>query len=588
MRSLPSAALPHPRTNAAALRAGVAFCLITGAGLAASASRAADSHHGQTLFQQDCALCHDTGAQNGQGPSLAGIVGRAAATFADFGYSPALRASKLTWDRATLDRFLADPAGVVPGTTMAVSVPDETDRRDLIAYLATLPGAKAGAASAAAAAPVAASAGRTPITSGDWRDDAPGVIHAVRVESLPAPYATSSAGNGPRVVARPDGAQLSVPPGFAVRPFASGLSGPRLLRVAPNGDIFIAETRAGRIRVLRAADGADTPSENKIFADGLHGPFGIAFYPAGANPQWVYVANLNSVVRFPYRRGDLTARGAAETIVPQLAESTGGHSTRDIVFSKDGRRLLISVGSGSNVAEGLPEKSPEQIRAWEAAHGLGAAWGAEANRAIVLQTDPEGKEPLRTFATGIRNPVGLAVDPATGDLWTSTNERDGLGDNLVPDYITRVREGGFYGWPWYYMGNHEDPRHAGVRPDLAGKALVPDVLIQPHSAALEIVFYPETAGTAAFPAEYRGNIFAALHGSWNRHVRTGNKVVRVVFKNGAPTGEYEDFLTGFVVDNRSVWGRPVGVAVARDGALLVTEDANGTLWRISYTGKSGG
>jgi glucose/arabinose dehydrogenase len=465
-------------------------------------------------------------------------------------------------------------------------VPGETDRQDLIAYLATLPGAKAGATSVAA--PDAASAGRTPITSGDWRDDAPGVVHAVRVESLPAPYATSSAGNSPRVVARPADAQLSVPPGFAVRPFASGLSGPRLLRVAPNGDIFIAETRAGRIRVLRAADGADTPSENKVFADGLRGPFGIAFYPAGANPQWVYVANLNSVVRFPYRSGDLTARGAAETIVPQLTESTRGHSTRDIVFSQDGRRLLISIGSGSNIAEGLPEKSPEQIRAWEAGHGLGAAWGAEANRAIVLQTDPEGKEPLRTFATGIRNPVGLAVDPATGDLWTSTNERDGLGDNLVPDYITRVREGGFYGWPWYYLGNHEDPRHAGVRPDLAGKALVPDVLIQPHSAALEIVFYPETAGAAAFPAEYRGNIFAALHGSWNRHVRTGNKVVRVLFKNGAPTGEYEDFLTGFVVDNSSVWGRPVGVAVARDGALLVTEDANGTLWRISYTGKSGG
>ena len=573
------------------LPAGLLACgvLIPALRAADAAAPAGDAAHGQILFQQQaCALCHavSTGGGGGQGPSLVGIVGRKAATMPGFGYTPALKNSGITWDAASLDKFLANPSGTVLGTNMVVPVPKAEDRRDLIAYLFTQKAPAPGSAAARANTPPPVNPNAT--DPNDWRHQAPGTMHHITADKLPAPYATSSAGNGPRVVARPDDAQLSVPPGFVVRPFASGLSGPRLLRVAPNGDIFIAETRAGRIRVLRAADGADTPSENKIFADGLHGPFGIAFYPAGANPQWVYVANLNSVVRFPYRRGDLTARGAAETIVPQLTESTGGHSTRDIVFSKDGRRLLISVGSGSNVAEGLPEKSPEQIRAWEAAHGLGAAWGAEANRAIILQTDPEGKEPLRTFATGIRNPVGLAVDPATGDLWTSTNERDGLGDNLVPDYITRVREGGFYGWPWYYMGNHEDPRHAGVRPDLAGKALVPDVLIQPHSAALEIVFYPETAGTAAFPAEYRGNIFAALHGSWNRHVRTGNKVVRVVFKNGAPTGEYEDFLTGFVVDNRSVWGRPVGVAVARDGALLVTEDANGTLWRISYTGKSGG
>jgi glucose/arabinose dehydrogenase len=246
--------------------------------------------------------------------------------------------------------------------------------------------------------------------------------------------------------------------------------------------------------------------------------------------------------------------------------------------------MFISVGSGSNVAEGLPAKSPAEIRDWEAAHGLGAAWGAEANRADILVTDPEGRRPPRVFASGIRNGVGIAVDPDTGDLWSSTNERDLLGDDLVPDYITRVREGGYYGWPWYYMGSHEDPRHAGERPDLAGKAIVPDVPVQSHSASLEMVIYTAAAGGSVFPAEYRGDIFAAFHGSWNRSTRTGYKVVRVLRKGGVPIGVYEDFLTGFVVDNRSVWGRPVGVAVARDGALLVTEDGNDTVWRVSYTG----
>ena len=253
-----------------------------------------------------------------------------------------------------------------------------------------------------------------------------------------------------------------------------------------------------------------------------------------------------------------------------------------MAFSNDGRRMFISDGSGSNVAEGLSRKSPEEIRSWEAEHGRGATWGAETNRADILVTDPEGKPPLHTFATGIRNGVGLAVNPTTGDLWVSTNERDELGDDLVPDYITRVKEGGFYGWPWYYMGNHEDPRHAGVRPDLAGVAIAPDVPEQSHSASLEMTFYTAASGVAAFPAEYRGDAFVALHGSWNRSSRTGYKVVRARLKDGVPTGEYDDFLVGFVVDNRSVWGRPVGVAVARDGALLVSDDGGGVIWRISY------
>jgi glucose/arabinose dehydrogenase len=458
---------------------------------------------------------------------------------------------------------------------MPIPVPVASSRRDIIAFLSTL----AAPTAAAVEAPAGAQAG----DPNDWRGDFPGRKHVIDLAKLPAPYATASSGNGPKTVDRPAGASLSVLPGFAVRPFLSDLKGNRLIRTAPNGDIFVAETSQGRVRVLRTADGADAPTANEVFADGLTGPFGIAFYPNTGEPAWVYVANQDSVVRFPYQSGDLKARGAAQVVVPVLApHNNGGHSTRDVAFSPDGKRMFISDGSGSNVAEGLSRKSPEEIRAWEAEHGRGAIWGAETNRADILVTDPEGKAPLHTFATGIRNGVGLAVNPTTGDLWVSTNERDELGDDLVPDYITRVKEGGFYGWPWYYMGNHEDPRHAGVRPDLAGVAIVPDVPEQAHSASLEMTFYTATSGVASFPAEYRGDAFVALHGSWNRSSRTGYKVVRARLKDGVPTGEYDDFLVGFVVDNRSVWGRPVGVTVARDGALLVSDDGGGVIWRISY------
>jgi glucose/arabinose dehydrogenase len=540
---------------------------------------------GNRLFQQNCAMCHadHLGPGNtlieGQGPSLVGVLGRRAGSAPDFNYTHALSASGLTWDAATLDHFLANPATAVPGTTMPISIPGSTDRRDVIAYLSSLK----------LPAQVSSTAGPAPATSaqgdpGDWHHAAPGVAHHITLADLPAPYATSSSGNGPEVVTQPANGSLSVPAGFAVRLFASGLSGPRLLRVAPNGDIFVAETGENRIRVLRAADGADAPSENQVFADGLDRPFGIAFYPPGNNPQWIYVANNNSVVRLAYHSGDLKAGGKPQVIVPRLTESHGGHSTRDVAFSRDGQRMFISVGSGSNVAESMSRKSPDVIRRWEAEHGRGAAWDAETHRADILVTDPLGHAPLRAFATGIRNGAGIAVDPDTGTLWTATNERDGLGDDLVPDYITRVKEGGFYGWPWFYMGKYEDPRHAGERPDLAGEAIVPDVLLQSHSAPLELCFYTATSGAAAFPAEYRGDIFAASHGSWNRSSRTGYKVVRVRLDHGAPTGEYDDFLTGFVVDQRSVWGRPVGVAMAHDGALLVSEDGNGTIWRVAYTG----
>jgi glucose/arabinose dehydrogenase len=419
---------------------------------------------------------------------------------------------------------------------------------------------------------------------GDWRSDAPGVRRHIEATDLPPPFATRSASNSVRVVAAPPGAALKVPPGFTVERFAGGLRQPRVLRAAPNGDIFVAETTSDQIRLLRPGEDGKTPARNEIYARGLDDPFGIAFYPPGPDPQWVYVANTNSVVRFAYRNGDLAAQGKPETMVARLAETTGGHSTRDIAFSSDGKRMFVSVGSGSNVANGQARKTPDEIKSWEAAHGLGAAWDDETGRADVLVFDPDGSNG-RIFATGIRNCVGLAVQPATDALWCSTNERDGLGDDLVPDYVTRVRDHAFYGWPWWYVGDHEEPRHQGERPDLRGHVTIPDVLLQAHSASLGMAFYPiGPTGAAAFPADYRGDAFAALHGSWNRSRRTGYKLVRIRIKDGAPTGEYEDFLTGFAIDDSSVWGRPVGVAVARDGALLVSEDGNGTIWRIAYTG----
>jgi glucose/arabinose dehydrogenase/cytochrome c2 len=515
---------------------------------------------GRRIFEQRCALCHSTGEHGAQGPGLGGVLGRKSASM-PFGYSRALRDANLTWDRATLDRFLAAPAQVVPGTTMPIAVPDDIERRALVDYVATLapgdtPSAAAGSAVYTPPAPPGLRTGRAAF--GDYRGDGPGVRRHITIADLPPPYSTPSAQNGPNVVAPPPGAHPYVPPGFRVDVFAHDLLGPRLLRLSPSGDLFVAESQAGRVRVLRAADGAHAAEKDAIFASGLDRPFGITFYPPGPDPKWVYVAETNAVVRFPYASGDLTARGEAQTIVPSLTGAQEGHWTRDLAFSLDGKQMFVSVGSGSNVAEGSSD---------------------ERDRADVLVFDPEGRD-RQVFASGIRNCVGLAVLAPRGDLWCSTNERDGLGDDLVPDYITRVRRGGFYGWPWFYLGDHEDPRHAGERPELAGTVTVPDVLLQAHSASLQMTFYDATA----FPAKYRGAAFASLHGSWNRGKRTGPKVITVPLEGGVPTGDYEDFMTGFVVDDDAVWARPVGVAVAHDGALFVSEDGNGTVWRISFGG----
>jgi glucose/arabinose dehydrogenase len=432
---------------------------------------------------------------------------------------------------------------------------------------------------------------------GDWHDDAPGVRREITVADLPPPFATESGDNGPRIVPPPLGAVPKVPYGFIVDEFASGLDHPREVRAAPNGDVFVSESYAGRVRVLRAPDGVPKAQREEIFASGLNLPFGIAFWPPGQNPRFVYVANTASVIRFPYRNGDLIARGPAQTIVASIPAGGrlrgGGHWTRDIVFSKDGSRMFVSVGSHTNDAENLKQRDQPEIQSeqrhpmgfWDSIiafgqrNGLAGLMPSERNRADVLEFNPDGTG-FRIFASGLRNCVGLAVNPATGALWCSTNERDGLGDNLPPDYITSVQPGGFYGWPWFYIGGHEDPYHRGEHPELRAKVIVPDVLLQAHSASLDMTFYDG----AQFPSDYSGDAFAAEHGSWNRSRRTGYKVIRVIMRNGKAIGEYDDFMTGFVADDGGVWGRPVGVAVGHDGSLFVTEDAHGTVWRISYNG----
>ena len=406
---------------------------------------------------------------------------------------------------------------------------------------------------------------------GDWRDAAPGKVWTIKPADLPKPYASQSASNTPSLIPWTEGTKPVAPAGFAVDLFAKGLRGPRKLAVAPNGDVFVAESEAGRIHVFRpGANGV--PTSDKVFATGLVQPYGIAFWPP-AKPQFVYIGESNRIVRFAYG-GEMAAAGAPEVIVPRLP--AGGHWTRDIVFSDDGAHLFIAVGSASNAGEAMGRSPPQPVATFESTQGLGAAWGVDEGRAAVMIADPDGKN-MKSYANGIRNCAGLALEPGTGTPWCATNERDGLGDDLPPDYITRVKSGGFYGWPWYYIGAHEDPRKQGERPDLALKVTTPDVLIQPHSAPLGLTFYQATA----FPAEYRGSVFATLHGSWNRGSRTGYKVVRVVMEGSQPTGTYQDFVTGFVNDKGGVWGRPVGVAVAADGALLVSEDGAGTIWRVS-------
>ena len=432
----------------------------------------------------------------------------------------------------------------------------------------------AGSVSIMGSSRVEAQSAQAPITGtaafADYTQEKPGVFRKLTVADLPQPKEDESVDNGPSVVARPEGAWPQAPAGFKVEMYAQGFEEPRLIRTAPNGDLFLADSHGDKIIVMRGLGTDGKVQQKEVYAtlsdpNGKSLPFGINFYPA-ENPKWVYVANTVNVVRFPYKSGDLHASGPAEVIVKELPGFAqlrgGGHWTRDVVFSKDGKRMFISVGSASNVDDS--DTHPNEF-----------------HRADVLEYTPEGKF-IKVYASGIRNCVGEAINPLTGQLWCSTNERDRLGNNLVPDYITSVKEDGFYGWPWYYMGGHQDPRHVGKHPELQAKVLTPDVLMQPHMASLEMVFYEGSE----FPADYKGDAFAAEHGSWNKKNRVGYEVVRVPMRDGHATGAYEDFLTGFVTPDGNVWGRPVGVAVAKDGSLFVTDDGSKTVWHVSYKGNT--
>ncbi len=494
---------------------------------------------GGKLYAAQCAACHGRSAEGtGNVPALA------------HGAVQNTPDGEVFW-------FITE--GSSSGAMPSWAALPEQQRWQLVTYLKTLVDTPAAAAASAPGPMTPLTAPPPPAPFTDFRFEAPGTIHKITVSDLPAPFATSSAGNAPTIVARPPGAWPKAPHGFKVQLYAQGLATPRVIHVAPNGDVFVAESGGGRIRVFRGLNADGHPERSEVFAAKLNRPYGIAFYPPGRDPQWIYVGDTDAVTRFAYRNDDLKAGGLAQHVV-DLPHGRG-HWTRDVVFSRDGKTLFVAVGSGSNVDD--PDTTP-----------------AENNRADILAFDPDGSH-MRVYASGIRNPSGVAIDPRTGRLWCTVNERDGLGDNLVPDYITAVREDGFYGWPWWYMGPHQDPRHLGKHPELRERVIVPDVLLQPHNASLQIAFYQGQQ----FPDEYHGDIFASEHGSWNKSVRAGYEVIRLpLHPGGKPDGEYQDFLSGFVLPNGQVWGRPVGVTTARDGALLVTDDGSNSIWRVSYVG----
>jgi glucose/arabinose dehydrogenase/mono/diheme cytochrome c family protein len=500
---------------------------------------------GKTLYARNCLACHGRSGQGtGNVPSL--VDGKLE------GVTP----GEIFWFITKGDKDNGMPSwAFLP----------EQKRWQIVSFVETMgPGKLAvGGAPEVPAAPMAstikAPPPKPPFT--DFRYEKPGTARKITVKDLPPPYATESARNGPDIVARPADVWPIAPAGFKVELYAAGLDNPRWMRTAPNGDIFLAESNPGRIRVFRGMTADGKPEQSAIFAEGLKRPYGIAFYPPGKNPQWIYIGQETELVRIPYHDGDLRASGPPEHIAD--LPGPGGHWTRAVEFSPDGKRLFVAVGSASNDDDS--DTHP-----------------GEKDRADILVCDPANCR-LKVYASGIRNAGGgIRINPETGELWCSVNERDALGDNLVPDYITHVQEGGFYGWPWWYMGGHQDPRQKGKHPELEDKVIVPDVLLQPHNASLEFTFYQGDK----FPAEYKGDIFASEHGSWNKAVRVGYEVIRVpLHQTGHATGEYQDFLTGFVLPNGDVWGRPVGMTEAPDGSLLVSDDGSNSIWRVSYTGK---
>ncbi|PYT68654.1 MAG: L-sorbosone dehydrogenase [Acidobacteria bacterium] len=364
---------------------------------------------------------------------------------------------------------------------------------------------------------------------------------------LPAPFATKSAGNGPDRVKPPEGFLPTVPAGFTVNVYASGFKMPRFLTVAPNKDIFLADTGSGEILVLRDPKNTGGAHEREVFVDGMRRPFGIAFHD-----DYVYVGNMNELVRFKYDPKTSKRRAEKEHL---MDFPSGGHDTRTVAFSADGKHLFLAVGSESNINTGeLPI------------------------RAAVTICDPDGKN-VRLYATGLRNPVGLAIEPVSGELWTSVNERDELGDDLPPDYFTSLKDGGFYGWPYSYIGDNVDSRVKQEHPELVKRAIIPDVLLGAHVAPLQFAFYTGKQ----FPESYWGGAFVVEHGSWNRAKRSGYQVAFVAFKDGKPSADPVPFLTGLVPDpgGSDVYGRPVGVTVAPDGSLLVSDDGAEVVYRVS-------
>lgn len=380
------------------------------------------------------------------------------------------------------------------------------------------------------------------------------VVTSILPGSLPGPFATESARRNSRIIPQPENAALSVPKGFKINVFAEGeFRQPRWMTLAPNGDVFVADSRANSIIVLRDKNKDGVAEERFVFSNKLSQPFGMAFHK-----DWFYVANTDSVVRFKYKNGQTAAEGDPEKLVELTPGGYNQHWTRNILFSPDGKQMYVSIGSATNVSVEADQK-----------------------RAAISVYDPDGKN-HRIFASGLRNPIGLAWNPKTGELWTAVNERDGLGDDLVPDYATSVKEGGFYGWPYSYLGQNEDPRRKGERPDLVKKAIVPDVLFTSHVAALGIQFYTGKM----FPKEYQGDAFVAFHGSWNRAKLSGYTVVRIRFddKGKLEGNNYENFVSGWLPDENSndVWGRPVGLLVNSDGSLLIADDGGRKIWRVSY------
>jgi len=386
-------------------------------------------------------------------------------------------------------------------------------------------------------------------TAAAYAADTPGTHHEINAKDLPKPYATPAVDNSSETVARPEGVTPEVPKGFAISAYATGLGDPRWMALAPNGDVFLADPRSGNILLLRGTVKAE---QTYTFAQGFERPHGLAFHNGA-----LYVGDMNAVWKLPYKDG-ATQAGVRERVTHQDFGGKDGHFTRDIAFGPDGT-LYLAIGSAGNVEDTDPP-----------------------TRASVQKVGADGM--LSTFASGTRNPVGIAFRPGTNELWVSVNERDGLGDDLPPDYATHLEPGGFYGWPYAYIGQHPDPTFGAKRPDVVAKTKTPDVLFQAHSAPLGLVFYEGSQ----FPVDYKGDAFVSLHGSWNSGHPHGYKVVRIHFVNGKPAGGYDDFVTGFWDGKTSpakVYGRPAGLLVAKDGSLLIADDAGKTVWRVSYADK---